>query len=169
MKKILHMAISMDGFIAKPNGDSNWVSKVDSALFEKRCKEAGCIIVGRKTFDQFQGELYPMDGIPNIVLSSMSHPDIKHDNVFYVNSPERAIEMAGEMSHGPVLIAGGGQTNGAFLQSGLIDEIFLSVHPLLINKGIKLFEGIDVSPKFTLIDTKALDDGLVELHYAVAK
>lgn len=64
------MATSIDGYIAKKNGDSDWVSEVDAANFEQKIKEMGCIIVGRKTFDQYQGDLYPVPDVTNIVLSS---------------------------------------------------------------------------------------------------
>ena len=48
------MAISVDGYVAKKDGDSDWVSPVDSVNFEQKIKETGCLIVGRRTFDQYQ-------------------------------------------------------------------------------------------------------------------
>lgn len=165
MKITLHMAISMDGFIAKSDGDSDWVSKVDSDLFEKRCKETGCIVVGRKTFEQFHGSLYPMKSVLTLVLTSNNDAKSKEKNVVFVNSAKQAIELATEKGYKNILIAGGGHTNGAFLYDNLVNEIFLSVHPIVLNKGIKLFEGANTQHNFTLIDSKELGEGLVELHY----
>jgi len=52
MKIILHLALSADGFIAKLDGGSDWVSPSDETLFRKRAKMAGCLIVGKRTFEQ---------------------------------------------------------------------------------------------------------------------
>ena len=63
------MAISADGFIAKKDGNSDWVSPVDTLNFERAIKENRCIIVGRKTFEQYKEELYPIEGVTNIVVT----------------------------------------------------------------------------------------------------
>jgi dihydrofolate reductase len=106
MKIILHLAISADGFIAKPDGDSDWVSEVDGVLFENRAKEAGCLIVGRKTFEQYRDTLYPVDGVVNIILSRQ--PDPKLINVYCASSPKAAVEIARVKDCASILIAGGG-------------------------------------------------------------
>lgn len=88
MKVTLYMAISIDGHIAKKDGDSDWVSEVDSKIFEKKIKEAGCIVVGRKTFDQYYGDLYPIEGVTNIVLTTDATRQDKNENVIFVPSPK---------------------------------------------------------------------------------
>jgi len=163
MKITLHMATSIDGFIARVDGDSSWVSSVDAALFEARCKSAGCIVLGRTTYDQYHGELYPISDITNIVLSSRPLPD-----ALTAPSPLGAVAAARIKGHDQILLAGGGKTNAGFLQSNLIDEIFLSTHPIMLGEGIRLFEGASFSDKFTLVDTSPLDDGLTQMHYKKA-
>ena len=66
-------------------------------------------------------------------------------------------------------MAGGGHTAAAFLEAGLIDEIFFSVHPHIFGQGIKPFEGIDINKKVKLLDTRSLGDNFFELHYEVVK
>jgi len=169
MKVTLYMAVSIDGFIAKKDGDSDWVSPVDSTNFEQKIKEKGCIFVGRRTFDQYQGDLYPVKGVTNIVLTSDLSLKSENDDVIYAQSPSDAIKQAQEKGHDRALLIGGGTTNGLFLKEGLIDEVFLSVHPLILGNGIKLFEGIETDLKLRFIDQKELGEGLAQLHYRVVK
>lgn len=167
MKVTLYMAVSIDGFIAKNDGDSDWVSPVDSVIFEQKIKEKGCIVVGRRTFNQFHGDLYPVKGITNIVITSDKRKANKSDEVIFVGSPEEALKVAQGKGHTEVLLIGGGTTNGLFLKANLIDEIFLSVHPLILGDGIKLFEGCEIKLDLREISIKQLDEGLVQLHYVV--
>ena len=165
MKVILYMAISVDGFIAKKDGDSEWVSDFDN--FIKTVSKIGCISLGKKTFDQYQGELYPIKNVTNIVLTKNKKIKSKVDNVIYVNSPKEAIKKSRDKGYNQILIIGGGKTNVAFLKDGLIDEIYLSVHPLVLGKGIKIFEGGEVKVNLKLLGIKELKEDLVQLHYKV--
>ncbi|MGA3291613.1 MAG: dihydrofolate reductase family protein [Candidatus Microgenomates bacterium] len=169
MKITLYMAVSIDGFIAKKDGDSDWVSPVDSVNFEHKIKEKGCIFVGRRTFDQYQGDLYPVKGVTNIVLTSDLSLKSQNDNVIYVQSPSEAVKLAQGRGHNEALLIGGGTTNGLFIKENLIDEVFLSVHPLILGNGIKLFGGVETDLKLRFIDQKELGEGLTQLHYSVVK
>lgn len=157
------MAISVDGFVARKNGETTWVSDFDFSLFDKRRQEAGCTVMGRTTFD----EVGSMDGITTIVVTRdpKAHQDTK--NTFFVDSPAAAVALAESKGHNKILLAGGGTTNGAFLKAGLINKIFLSVHPIALGEGIKLFGTETTEANLTLLDTEKLDDNLVQLHYAV--
>jgi dihydrofolate reductase len=159
----LHMAVSIDGFIAKPDGNSDWVSLADEILFLKRCVDAGCLALGRKTFDQYKGKIYPVALADNIVISR----DIQKDEgaVFFVTSPRAALAKAESLGHDKLLLAGGGRISAAFLDENLIDEIFLSVHPLVLGKGIRLFDGAKIDAHLSLCDVSAIDDGLAQLRY----
>ncbi len=167
MKVILHLAISADGFIAKTNGDSDWVAPADEILFTNRIQEAGCIVVGKKTFEQYQGAIYPVEGVFNIVLTR--NQDATFRGATVATSAQEAIKRATNEGCSGVLIAGGGHTSAAFLEANLIDEIYFSVYPLIFGEGIKPFEGQPFNKKLELLGTKNLGDGLTELHYKVVK
>lgn len=167
MKITLHLAISADGFIAKPDGDSDWVDDADETRFIQRAREAGCLVIGRKTFEQYRGTMYPVDGIVNIVLTKNPHPGIL--DACFANSPAAAIELAEEKGHDTILIAGGGHVSISFLEADLIDEIFFSVHPLILGQGIKPFAEKSIEKKLQLLDSKQLNNGLVELHYKILR
>lgn len=164
------MAISADGFIAKKNGDSDWVSPVDTANFEKAIKEHGCIIVGRKTFDQYQGDIYPIDGVTNIVVTSDKSLKSDNPNVHFVTgSVEEVIGAVKQKGHDKALLIGGGTTNASFLNASAIDEMILSVHPLILGKGIRLFESEEVDVKLRLISEVKLEEGLIQEKYKLLK
>src|SRR3989344_9137728 len=114
MKLTLYNAVSIDGFIAKLDGDSDWVSESDAEIFESTCQAAGCIVMGKTTFEQFKGSLYPMKGIQNIVMSASSdHAFTK--GVEFANSPHVAFEIA-ERAKNRIVLIGGGKTNASFLE-----------------------------------------------------
>ena len=169
MKVILYMATSIDGFIAKKDGDSDWVSETDTINFEKKVAETGCIVVGNKTFKQYKGEIYPIENVTNIILTSNSTLRSDNDDIVYVQSPADALNVASERGHDKVLLIGGGTTNGLFLKDKLIDELVLSVHPFILGNGIKLFENVESDINLQLLSQNELGEGLVQLHYKVRK
>ena len=152
-------------FIAKSDGNSDWVAPADEILFKNRVREAGCLAVGRTTFEQYRGSIYPVEGAVNIVLTR--HPDSKMIDVLFADSPAAAVALAKENGCSGIVIAGGGRTSAAFLEADLIDEIFFSVHPLIFGNGVRPFEGVIFEKLLKLIDSRQLEDGLVELHYKV--
>jgi len=134
---VLYAAISADGFIATKDGDSDWVK--DDELFEKGVKEFGCVVLGRNTFRQYQGDIYPMEGVQHLVLTHKDAGlDTKYSSVTYVTSPENAVKKAAELGFDKLLVIGGGQCNGTFAAAGLLNEVWLDEHPLKLGSGIKL-------------------------------
>jgi len=169
MKVTLYMAISIDGYIAKKDGDSHWVSEADSKIFEKKIEEAGCIVVGRKTFDQYYNDLYPVEGVTNIVLTNDATRKDKNENVIFVPSPKEALQVAEKKGYDKVLLIGGDHVNGTFIQENLIDDVFLSVHPLVLGEGIKIFENFRKQVELNFVGSKEMEDGLVQLHYKIRR
>jgi dihydrofolate reductase len=170
MKITLYMAITADGFIATSDGNSDWVTEEDGQLFEQKILEVGCLFVGNNTFTQFYNDLYPVNGIPNIVLSkNSSNQSDDHKNVHFVDSVSSALDRLKELKLNQALLIGGGITNGAFLSEGFIDEIILSVYPLIFGKGIKLFENTKKTLNLMLLNTKELSNDVIQYHYKVIK
>jgi dihydrofolate reductase len=157
--------MSSDGFIAKPDGDSDWVSPVDEKLFVERVRTAGCVVIGKRTFEQYRGKLYPILSALNIILTS--EEIAVESGVVVAHSPQEAVELAEKRGHKNMVIAGGAKTASAFLNAGLIDEIFLSIHPLKLGAGVKPFDDLSKNPKYKLVGTKPLGDGIREEHYAM--
>lgn len=165
MKQIMHLATSKDGFIATPDGDSDWVSSVDEELFRERAREVGALVVGRNTFRQYEHTIYPVSDALNIVLTSANEPVSSADNVAMAHSVKEAIEVARASGASGVLIAGGAKTAGAFLRAGEVQDIFLSVHPLVLHEGLKPFDDLSRHTRYELVGSRSLADGVEELHY----
>jgi dihydrofolate reductase len=166
MHTVLHLATSTDGFIARPDGDSSWVSPVDEKLFVERVQKAGCVVIGKRTFEQYYGTMYPIPNALNLVLTSDTHvAEIKGSIV--AHSPAEAVAFAEKKGYQRMLIAGGAKTAWAFLEEGLVNEIFLSVHPIKLREGMKPFDDLSKNSKYKLVETKSLSDGITEEHYVM--
>jgi len=162
---LLHLATSADGFIARPSGDSSWVSQVDEGVFVERVQDAGCVIIGKRTFDQYHGIIYPVPKALNIVLTENKEFKFDDGNVAVAHSPEEALSLAKEKGFLRVVIAGGARTAAAFFKKGLIDEIFLSVHPIVLDSGLKALDDLSSDPRYKLEGERELPEGVTELHY----
>jgi len=161
MKVVIYVAVSADGFIATKDGNSDWV--LDDELFEKNVKDFGCIALGHNTFKQYENEIYPIDGVDHLILATSG--ESSHKNVYFVMSPEEAIKKARDLGHNKLLIVGGGKCNGSFDQAGLVDEIWLDIHPLILGNGIKLLGDFIGELKLELISSEQQPEGFIHSKF----
>lgn len=169
MKVTLYMAISLDGYIAKSDGDSDWIEEADIEMFDAQANAADCIIIWNSTFEQFKGDIYPIEWKANVVVTKDPSKKTPEEGVFYAFSPEQAVDYAKEMGHKNILLVGWWHINGSFLQKNLIDEVIVDVQPIVLGDGIKIFEQISKSILLDFIKTERLWNNLVLIHYAVNK
>lgn len=171
MKTILYMGISVNGYIAKENGDSEWTSEEDLKGFYEQSKSAGNIIMGANTYlAASKSGYFPFPDALNVVVSSKEIENKWGDKVLITDkSPNEIIEMLEQKGFTTAFLAGGGQLNTSFVKEGLIDEIYLDVEPLVFGKGIKVFAEGDFELDLELIETKKLNPDTVQLHYRVIK
>lgn len=149
MKVVLYAAVSVDGFIADRSGGTDWVK--DDEVFEKVCKEAGCIVMGNNTFKEY-GEP-PFKNVQHLVLSTKDQTS-EYKNVHFVSSPNAAIQKTQELGFEKLLVIGGGQCNSSFAQNNLLNEVWLDEHPLRLGKGVGLFGGREVELDLSLYSKK---------------
>jgi len=169
MKLTVYMAISIDGLITRGDNDSDWVSKTDWEQFYSYIKDSDAVIMGRKTMEQF-GEDFPIEGPVNIVLSQNKSLHKEENNLIITSkTPSEIVEMLKDKGFEKLLLIGGSNTNKQFIQAGLVDEIVLSVHPLVIGKGLRLFGEKPLDTKLELISTQAINNELVQIIYKVIK
>jgi len=163
------MGISVNGYIAKADGNSEWTSEEDLKGFYEQSKKAGNIIMGKNTYlVASQYGYFPFPDSLNVVVS---HEQIKNtwgDNVIVTGeSPKEIIKMLEQKGFTAAFLAGGGQLNASFAKEGLIDEIYLDVEPLILGQGIKIFADADFEFWLELIDFKKLNKNTIQLHYRV--
>ena len=167
MKVSLYNAISLDGFIAGADDDTSWVND-DDAYF-KEAKNAGAIVTGRKTYDP-GGEEYTVPDCMNYVYTSKPNKYNPKKSIKFVSGkPELVLEQVSKDGFDKVLIVGGGETNRSFLESNLIEQLILDIHPVFVNNGTKLFGEKELQIKIELLSTKQLDHGVVQNRYKVVK
>ncbi len=167
MKVILYNAISLDGFIAGPNDDTDWVD--DDIAYFSEAKKVGAVITGRKTFDP-NGEEYTVPDCVNYVYTKTPDRYKNRENVKFIGgAPGRVLEEVKRNGFESVLVVGGGECNYSFLQADLIDELILDIHPVFIGSGTKLFGTNSVNPKLELISTKKINNGIIQNRYKVIK
>ncbi|MEV5576748.1 dihydrofolate reductase family protein [Spirillospora sp. NPDC052269] len=142
-------AMSLDGFIAGPGGDMGWMAehlKPDPAA-DELMHETGALLVGRRTFggdDPYKGtenEGEPYGGGwagPQFVLTHRI-PEAPMPGVTFVDDLERAVAAAREAAGSKNVGVLGAQVAAQCLEAGLLDEIFVSVVPVLLGDGVRLF------------------------------
>ena len=171
MKVILYMATTVNGFIAKENDDTGFVSETEWSSFRSKIQEIGNLVVGRRTYEIMcrNGDFKNLENIKVAVVTKNSSIQLENASHFIAPSPKSAIALLAEQSFEKILVGGGGMLNGSFMSEGLIDEIFIDVEPVAFGKGIKLFGDSDFETKLRLIDIKQLSPNEIQLHYEVLK
>ena len=168
MRILLLAAITLDGKIARNEKHFvDWSSREDKKLFFSTSKRAGVIIVGNNTYKTFPA---PLPGRLHIVLTREPDPSLNQPGVVeYTNrSPEEISADLEARGYTEAVLTGGAQINSLFLQRGLVDEIWLTIEPLIFGKGIDLFEGVPFDLKATLVHFEPLNDlGTLHLRYSL--
>ncbi len=172
MKVVLYMGISVNGLIAKENGDTSFVSKIEWKSFRAMIKKTDVMIIGRRTYDMMKesSEFNGLEKKKIVVLTSAASRKSEMSNITFTNlQPKDLLKNLGKEKHKSVLIAGGGILNGSFMKENLIDEIILDVEPVVFGKGIRLFGDSDFEARLKLAGTKKLSKNEIQLRYKVVK
>ena len=164
IKTILLMAQTLDGKIAKfADHFPDWTGKADKQLFVRETRKAGAIIMGSKTYDTI-GQ--PLPGRRNIVMTRNPERVSQYDNLIYTHLSPKAIlsELEEDGFERVVLAGGGGLINSLFAKEGLIDEILVTITPMIFGTGIPMFEE-GVGGELSLLRAIQIDKERVCLHY----
>ena len=124
--------------------------------------------MGKTTYDQVLtfGE-YPYKDKKSYVFTRNQN-SAKDENVEFVSDMAEFVKDVLPNLDGNVWLVGGGQIISSFLNNGIIDEVILSIIPVVLGKGIPLFQNIQKEAKFELIKTTNYDN-FIELHYKIPK
>jgi len=170
MKTTLFMATSVNGFVARRDGDEDFLPSDNWTRLLYYSKMYGHLIWGRKTYEAVEswGENYinSLDDI-SIIIVSKSKKSFSRSNVSVCSSPEDAIEIAKSKNYKKAFLSGGPSLNTSFVKSNLVDEIILNCNPTILANGIKLFNESDFEMKLALKNVNELSSGIVELCYIV--
>ena len=164
IRVILIAAMTADGFIGRDaNHLADWTSREDKQLFVRLTKRAGVMIMGANTFATI-GRALP--GRRTIVYTHgpFNKPDVEATT----EAPRDLVARLEREGCREVAICGGRAIYDLFLQAGAVDELYVTVEPLLFGSGVSLAAG-SLAAQLALREVEKLNDNTIMLHYEVQK
>lgn len=171
------IATSIDGYIAKENNDIDWLTKFNPPTGESEDKDCGfskffssvdVLVMGRNSYDVVSHfDPWPYDGKRVIVLSSTLTSVCKHAELFKGEITALIEKLHAEGTKH--IYVDGGATISQFLNIGLVDQLIISIIPVVLGAGIPLFSKINDDKWCRLLSSQAYSNGLVQLQYEVIK
>jgi dihydrofolate reductase len=171
-KVVYSVAMSLDGFVAGPNGEADWIVMDPEIDFMKLMARFDTILMGRKTFEasQHMGGGGGMPGVTSYVVSKTMRQE-EHPKVSILGGDLKA-EIA-ELKAAPgndIWLFGGGSLFRSMLDLGLVDSVEVAVIPVLLGGGVPLLPPGDKRAKLKLVGSKTYQTtGTVSLEYAVLR
>ena len=171
MRVVMYMAVTADGFIARENDETDFVSKAEWQSFQETVRDYGNLVTGRRTYEVMlkQDEFAGLGDIIACVVTSKEGFQPENPRHVAAPSPARALEFLKSSGFSDVFLSGGGELNASFLREGLVDEVYLDVEPALLGKGIRLLGEDGAEAKLALLGSKNLSPDTIQLHYKVLK
>ncbi len=171
MKTIVYIGTSLDGFIARKDGDIDWLTQFanDEAIhaYEEFMSRIDAIVIGKGTFEKvLTFPSWPYEKKVFVLSTSIKQvPDRVKEKVTILSMKPR--EFLGYLSSEGFssIYVDGGKVIQGFLKEDLIDELIVSKTPMLIGNGIPLFSYLDTDLQFKHIRTETQSNGLVRSYY----
>ena len=174
----LHMVSSLDGFIAKKNGNIDWMHSHDTyekgieltdEYVDSFLKSIDCYVMGSRTYEHALKLGWPYGDTPVIVLSSQKLSSEKKSVKFHSGDLATLVQDHLKPTFHNIWVVGGAMLAKEFLRLNLVDEIVVSIIPVLLGEGLPFFDDIGIEKTLHLKDHVAYKDGMVELTYAIGK
>jgi dihydrofolate reductase len=179
----IHMAASLDGFIARKDGRVDWLetadefadgADMDPEFVAAFLKTIDCYVMGSRTYEtalrfEQQGFGWSYGDKPTFVLTTRALPRTRDNVEFYSGDLARLVNDRLRPAYGLIWVAGGGMVAAECLRLGLADELYYSILPVVIGDGVRFFERLDKDVALHLAAVKAYKSGMVELRYAVRR
>lgn len=168
-KLILFIAMSLDGYIAKPNDDLSFLSVVEKAGedygYGAFTASVDTIIMGRKTYEWVTAQVdFPHADKQSYILTRKTRPSSGNIH-FYTGNLSDLVATIREKPGLNIFCDGGADVVNALLREDLLDEMIISIIPILVGNGIRLYQDNRPEQSWQLVNTKTFDTGLVQVQY----
>ncbi|ARI78158.1 dihydrofolate reductase family protein [Halobacillus mangrovi] len=166
-KVVLYIAQSLDGYIARENGDIDWLWDDRDYGYDDFINTIDTVILGRKTYEQLfeLTDEFPYHSKDVYVVSETMEG---HDDYATFVQPEQITPLINVLrtdQNKNIWIVGGSMLIEDFIRMGLIDEYHIAIQPVLIGSGIRLFKSNEHQEELDFIDYHRFDDGMLMLTY----
>lgn len=166
MRKVtLYIAASLDGYIARTSGEVDWLFTDDDYGYTEFLATVDTVLMGRLTYEQVLsfGD-YPYTGTEGFVFSRTLNKDGDRNVKFIHSDPSAYIAQLKQQPGKVIWLVGGAALIQACFEQ--IDEFILSIHPIILGKGIPLFRSPLFMTALKLQHCQTFDSGLVQLTYS---
>jgi dihydrofolate reductase len=165
-KVVLFIASSLDGYIARENGDIDWLPENVASGYDEFYKTIDTVVMGKQTYNQMLTfGAYPYQDKKSYVFTRNNN-QTKNKNTEFVSDVDKFVKDIISNSGKNIWLVGGAEVISSFVNRRFVDEIILSIIPVILGKGIPLFKNIQIETKLELIETTNYEY-LIELHYKV--
>jgi len=179
----VHMAASLDGFIARKDGSVDWMETsdefpqgdtMDPEFVAAFLKTIDCYVMGSRTYEtalrfEAQGLGWSYGDKPTFVLTSRQLPRVRDTVELYSGDLQQLVNGRLRPAFRSIWVVGGSAVCGECLRLGLADELRYSILPILIGDGLSFFDKLDKDVALHLAEVKAYKSGMVALRYDVRK
>ena len=173
----LHVVSSLDGFIARKDNTVSWLEG-DGAVYEAGVsvsqeevetfvKAIDCYVLGSRTYEHALELGWPYGDTPTVVVTGRELPQAKKSVEFYSGDLEKLVRENLAPRFRNIWLVGGAMLSQRFLSLGLVDEIRLTIAPVLLGDGLRLF-GFLKEERWDLKNVAAYKNGFVELTYTAS-
>ncbi len=163
----VYLASSVNGMISNKANVPNWLSQEYGQGFLAICQRRQAVVMGKRTCEILSPDHLPLKGGGTLIVLTHdtavkpSQPNV----VFTDKTPQEIVRILEARGHHEAVIIGGTQTVSEFVKSGLVDELYLVVEPVLFGVGLPLLRDVDAEYKMTLLGVQKLNAHTVQLHY----
>ena len=169
-KVVLGLGISLDGYIARPDGAVDFLFMPKDYSMADFFASIDIAILGRKTYDVSKAMGGGFGGNIKYYVMSRALPAGEREGLIFTReSPAALVEKIRQQKGKDIWLMGGGELARDFLKDDLVDELYLGVVPVLLGEGIPLFPSGFPQRNFTLIENKIFSRELIALKYRRAR
>ena len=172
----LHLVSSLDGFIARKDNSVSWldgsVYEAGVSISEEEAvaflRTIDCYVMGSRTYEHALELGWPYGDTPTVVVTGREWPSARESVEFYSGDLETLVDVKLAPRFRNIWLVGGAMLCQRFLELRLVDEIRLTIAPVLLGDGLRLFGGLLTEERWDLKNVVAYKNGFVELSYAAS-